>query len=177
MYYRVAQRKDPLAVWQWISTPLSSLHSLFQFLRLYQAFAPDHLRVFSARSRQYLNGQLKRENQGLASSSVIAGQFLQERMISFPAGHRGETGSRTLSKVCPASPSVAVAHVLHESRSGTYTLDQESSSLLEKRRRELEFGRGGDHDIPYRFTLPNSIPHILAWMKLLAKVQHGELQP
>ena len=48
---------------------------------------------------------------------------------------------------------------------------------LEKRREELETGVGGDHDIPYRFTRPYSMPQFLAWMKLLVKVQDGTLQP
>jgi hypothetical protein len=49
-------------------------------------------------------------------------------------------------------------------------------SLLEKRREELERGAGGDHDLPYQFTLPTSMPQVLAWVKLLARVQQGEFQ-
>jgi len=50
-------------------------------------------------------------------------------------------------------------------------------SLLEIRRLELEMDPGGDHDCPYVFTLPANMPLVLAWMKLLAKVQNGVLQP
>ena len=50
-------------------------------------------------------------------------------------------------------------------------------SPLERRRREIEGGAGGDHDLPYSFALPPSMPQVLAWMRLLAKVQRGELQP
>ncbi len=50
-------------------------------------------------------------------------------------------------------------------------------SLLERRRGELERGTGGDHDSPYTLTLPASMPQVLAWMKLLARVQNGALQP
>jgi len=49
-------------------------------------------------------------------------------------------------------------------------------SLLERRREELEYGGGGDHDIPYHFTLPVPMPQVLAWMKLRVRVQDGALQ-
>jgi hypothetical protein len=45
------------------------------------------------------------------------------------------------------------------------------------RREERESGLGGDHDLPYRFSLPLSLPQVLAWMTLLAKVQRSELHP
>jgi len=48
-------------------------------------------------------------------------------------------------------------------------------SSLERRRLELETGPGGDHDVPYSFSLPPSLPQVLAWMRLLAKVHRGEL--
>jgi len=47
---------------------------------------------------------------------------------------------------------------------------------LESRRLELESGAGGDHDAPYRFVLPPSMPQVLVWMRLLARIQRGELQ-
>jgi hypothetical protein len=50
-------------------------------------------------------------------------------------------------------------------------------SPLEKRREEIERGAGGDHDLPYRFTLPTSIPQVLGWVKLLVRVQQGDFQP
>jgi hypothetical protein len=50
-------------------------------------------------------------------------------------------------------------------------------SPLEKRRLELELGPRGDHGVPYRFVLPPSMPQVLVWVKLLAKVACGELQP
>jgi len=50
MYYRVAIQMEPLPTWQWRSTVLSSLQTLFQFLRLYRAFPQDRLRVFSSSS-------------------------------------------------------------------------------------------------------------------------------
>jgi len=33
-----------------------------------------------------------------------------------------------------------------------------------------------DHTIPYRFTLPNSMPEVLAWVKLMVRVRDGDVQ-
>ena len=52
-----------------------------------------------------------------------------------------------------------------------------SVSALERRREELESGPGGDHDLPYSFSLPLALPQVLAWMSLLAKVRRGEVLP
>jgi hypothetical protein len=56
-------------------------------------------------------------------------------------------------------------------------LRQGHMSLAEIRRWELELHGQGDHDSPYVFTLPTSMPQVLAWMKLLARVRNGELTP
>ena len=42
---------------------------------------------------------------------------------------------------------------------------------------EIEDGPGGDHDIPYCFSLPASMPQLLAWTRLQTRVQAGELEP
>ncbi len=86
MYYRVAIRRegdqrDRPPNWQWQSTILSSLQTLFQFLRLYRALPQDRLQVFSSSSREELNRQLMCENDGLGSNSVPAVHFLRERLI------------------------------------------------------------------------------------------------
>jgi hypothetical protein len=49
--------------------------------------------------------------------------------------------------------------------------------VLEMRREETECGAGSDHDLPYIFTLPGSWPQVRAWMRLLASIQRGEIQP
>ena len=56
-------------------------------------------------------------------------------------------------------------------------LENRGMSALERRREELESGPGGDHDLPYSFSLPISLPQTLAWMTLLARVHCGELHP
>src|SRR5260370_19316881 len=64
MYYRVAIQVDAAPAWQWKSTVLSSLDTLFHFLRLFRALPHDQLRVFSSSSREGLAEQLEQENQG-----------------------------------------------------------------------------------------------------------------
>jgi hypothetical protein len=167
MYYRVAIQGDPLLTWQWKSTPLSSLNTLLQWLQFYRALPKERLRIFSSPSREQMNEQLARENQGLFSSSVPALQFLQEGRIT-PQGAAREAftrGSRVDERTAsiPAKPSPSP--------------DESGMGSLDKRREALECGAGGDHDLPYRFTLPNSLPLVFAWMTLLARVQHGDLQP
>src|SRR5438046_200414 len=82
MYYRVAIQEDASSSWQWKSTALSSLGTVFQWLRLYHAFPHSRLRIFSCSSRESMIEQLVRENQGLGSTSVMAAQFLQERLMT-----------------------------------------------------------------------------------------------
>ena len=166
MYYRVAIQVDAQPLWKWQSTALSSLNILLQWLQVYRAFPQERLRIFSSPSREALNEQLVRENQGLLSTSVPATQFLQARGIT-PRGAVREAGAsgsraheRTTSIPAQTSP----------------TLDERGMSPLDKRRNELERGTGGDHDLPYRFTLPTSLPQVLAWVQLLVRVQQGDFQ-
>ncbi len=179
MYYRIAiqQGRDQLdrpSTWQWKSTALSSLQSLFQVLRLYGALPQEHLRVFSSPSREGLEEQLRQGNRGLDSASVTAAQFLQQRMIQ----SRGVTSAyRPRGHEETTSIAVSTRTRLDESGIAAHALDESGVSSLEKRRTELEHGVGGDLDLPYRFNLPTSMPQVLAWVKLLAKVQNGELQP
>ena len=182
MYYRVAiQRQgdqlDRPPSWQWKSTVLSSLQTLFQFLRLYGALPQDQLQVFSSSSREGLAEQLEQENKGLTSNSVTAAQFLRERLIRPPA----EVGRTSEREVGASLEMVSIAVIsqqpLHESGRGVSALDGRGMSSLERWREELESGPGGDHDLLYRFSLPISLPQVLVWMTLLVRVQRGELHP
>jgi hypothetical protein len=164
MYYRIAiQRgRDPLdqpSTWQWKSSVLSSLQSLFQVLRLYGALPQEHLRVFSSPSREGLEEQLVQENSGVGSASVTAAQFLHQRLIQA----NGVT-----------SIAVSTSTRLDESGGAVHVLGERSMSSLERRRLELELGTGGDHDVPYHFALPLSLPQVFAWTRLLGRVQRGE---
>jgi hypothetical protein len=55
--------------------------------------------------------------------------------------------------------------------------DKHCMSWIEVSRLEVELGAGGDHDQPYTWDLPLSSSHVLAWTKLLARREHGELEP
>lgn len=187
MYYRIAiqRRGDPLdrpAPWQWKSTVLSSLQSLFQVLRLYNALPPERLRVFSSPTRQGLEEQLVQENSAGDSASVTAAHFLQGRWLASPEVTRGKP-ARDEDAERRWQPSLmgAIAARSHPAvkENGTAGNDPvgKGGSFLEGRRLEHERGAGGDHDVPYHFVLPLSLPQVLAWMELMGRVQRGELQP
>ncbi len=55
--------------------------------------------------------------------------------------------------------------------------DKHHTSWIEVRRLELELGSGGDHDQPYTWSLPPSIPYALAWTKLRALRERGGFEP
>ena len=167
MYYRVAIQVDAQPAWKWQSTVLSGLSSLLQWLQVYRAFSHERLRIFSSSERVELNEQLAWENQGLASTSVPATQFLQARGIT-PRGAAGEA--------C-AGGAQAHEHTAFIPAKPSPSPDESGMSPLDKRREELERGAGGDHDLPYRFTLPTSLPQVFAWVKLLARVRQGDFQP
>ena len=177
MYYRAAIQVDAAPTWQWKSTVLSSLDTLFQFLRLLRALPHDQLRVFSSPSRESLAEQLEQENQGLASTSVTAAQFLQQRMLRPPTAGRSiseREGGTSLQRGTIAVISQPAGNEQGEKGS---VLENRGMSTLERRREERESGPGGDHDLPYRFSLPLSRSQVRAWMSLLVKVQRGELHP
>ncbi len=175
---------DEVPIWQWKSTVLSSLDTLFQFLRLFRTLPHDQLRVFSSSSHEGLAEQLEQENRGLASHSVTAAQFLRERLLRSPAdgvvprfivGNSLEReGGTSLEKGTVAMISQQAAN---ERGGRGSALESRSMSALERRREELESGPGGDHDLPYRFSLPGSLPQVFAWRTLQERVQHGELHP
>jgi hypothetical protein len=166
MYYRVAIQVDASPTWQWKSTALSSLNILFHWLQYYRVFPHDRLRIFSSPSQETLKEQLVRENQGLGSFSIPVTRFLQERGIA-PKEEGRQTavgGMRTNERPVPFATETSPSQV------------ESSASPLDKRREELERGAGGDHDLPYRFTLPISMPQVLAWLTLQVMVQQGDLQ-
>ena len=55
--------------------------------------------------------------------------------------------------------------------------DRHCTSWIEVRRLEMELGTGGDHDQAYTWSLSSSGPYVLAWTKLLARRERGELVP
>jgi hypothetical protein len=55
--------------------------------------------------------------------------------------------------------------------------DRYRVSWIEVRRLEMELGSGGDHDQPYTWSLSPSNVLVLAWTKLLARRERGEVVP
>ncbi|HEY6407795.1 MAG TPA: hypothetical protein VIY29_10040 [Ktedonobacteraceae bacterium] len=165
MYYRVAIQVKASPTWQWKSTPLNSQSILWRWLQFYRLFPRERLRIFSSPSREGLNEQLVRENQGLRSLSVPAAQFLQERGMAprEVGGQAAAGGTQTNERGAFA----ALSELSSQAR---------GASPLDKRREDLERGAGGDYDTPYQFALPLSITQVLAWLKLQARVQQGDLQ-
>jgi hypothetical protein len=177
MYYRVAIQVDAAPTWQWKSTVLSSLDTLFHFLRLFRTLPHDQLRVFSSSSREGLAEQIEQENQGLASTSVTAAQFLRERMLHPPSIVQSISEREGGMELQRGAIAVISQPAVNEQGGKGGVLESRGMSALERRREELESGPGGDHDRPYRFSLPLSSPQVLAWMSLLVRVQRGELHP
>ena len=167
MYYRVAIQVAAQPPWKWQSTALSSQNIVLQWLQVYRAFPPERLRIFSSSSREALNEQLVRENRGRSSTSVPATQFLQARGIA-PRG-AGREAEACGSRAHERKPS------LPAETGGTPS--ESCMSPLKQRREELERGAGGDHDLPYQFSLPTAMPQVLAWITLRERVQQGEWHP
>lgn len=175
MYYRVAIQTNSLPAWKWKSTVLSSLDILFQFLRLHHSIPANRLRIFTSPSQENMNEMLSRENEGFGDYSVTAEQFLRARHL-----HVWETGKpepiqqeahTTTEDKAPKSPQPS----LPASGMTINHVPAFTSNPLDRKRQEIEFGPGGDHDCPYTFTLPQSIPEMLAWIKLLEKVQGSSI--
>ena len=204
-YYRLALQDRQTGRWIWKTTALTSLEAVFELLRCYRALLPqDRIRVFfPASSKEELQEQLGRENNGLPSGSVTATQFLQERNLLVP--ERAQSASQQGDSAQAAQQGVAVAtwakdlweqhalmrsaqteqtgatnapsSLLRESIAITGTAGSLGMSVRDQKRLEIELGPGSDHDVPYSFALPAYMPQVLAWMRLLAKVQRGESEP
>jgi hypothetical protein len=176
MYYRVAIQMEPSPLWQWKSTVLSSLDTLFQFLRLHQALPQDHVRVFSSSSQEGLKEQFVQENNGVGSNSVTAAQFLQERMLrsTHVTEDMLERKEGMQENQMRASIAVTTNTWLNESNKAAGVLHERTMSSIDMRRLEVELGVGGDHDVPYAFALPPSMPQVLTWMRLLSRVYCGD---
>jgi len=133
--------------------------------------------VFSSSSQEGLKEQFAQENSGLESNSVTAAQFLQERMlhslqVTEDTPERWEQGVRENQE--RASIAVSTNTWLNESSKAASILFETAMSSLDRRRLEVELGAGGDHDVPYVFAFPPSMPHVLAWMRLLTLVHRGD---
>jgi hypothetical protein len=171
---------------------LSTPGTLFDFLTMYDRFPKNRLRVFFATSKSVMNEMLVRENNGLLSNSITVEEFLESgrkidrqyiKQLEFELGLQESLEliaksaiTRKLgdesSSIQAISPLEAAIPAISETR-GHYW----ESSLMRQMPEDSEWSIGGDYDTPYTFALPVSMPQALAWARLLAKVQSGELTP
>lgn len=173
MYYRLALQNQHTSTWIWKSTVLTALDAVFQLLRVFRPLAPERARVFSACCKEELNEMLARENDGLPSGSVTAVVFLRAHNLQAP-----ETTPNTAEHMMSKQPiTVAPASARPAPGRATCLPRQSELSGLEQRRLDLEMGVGGDHDLPYVFTLAPSWPQLNVWLKLFARVQDDNVHP
>src|SRR5258706_6380903 len=174
IYYRVALRANETAEWRWKSTVVTSLQAILGLIKLYSCVPKDRIRVFFSSSVVAMNVMLARENEGLASNSVTAEQFLNGKRISPAEMARLESEpGPDENKVAVPIPALASSAVKEK----RVSMNEGPINVLDIRRLEVEPGIPGDHDMPYKFSLPTSMPQTLAWLKLMMKVQSGELEP
>src|SRR5690349_17472699 len=107
-YYRLALQDRQTGRWSWKTTAITSLEAVFELLRCYGALLPeDRIRVFIASAKEEFHEQLGRENKGLASGSVTATQFLQERRLLVP--ERAQSALQQSNSAQEAQQGTAVA--------------------------------------------------------------------
>jgi hypothetical protein len=171
---------------------LSTPGTLFDFLNTYDRVPKNRLRVFFATSMEFINEMLVRENSGLLSNSITVEEFLNSgrridgqyiRELEFELGLQENNAliarsviTRKLGdehfSVQTASSFESAKFVTSEARGSN-----RESNLTRLMQENSEWSIGGDCDTPYTFELPVSMPQALAWARLLAKVQNGELIP
>jgi hypothetical protein len=180
MFYRVAIQEDPSALWKWESRVIASREVLLRVLGMYRSMPRSHLRVFFSSSVEGLDVMLDREKKGLASNCLpfdhlLQGRWSTSQSISQLEMRQFESEPRIRENVGMGETSTVGEPSVHEKRPSPPAAG--SRDVLDSRRLELELGTPGDHDSLYTFTLPTSLPQVLAWMKLRAQVQEGAFQP
>ncbi len=192
IYYRVALRMEQSSQWRWKSSMLSAPGTLFDFLKMYDRVPKDHLRVFFATSKEFMNEMLVRENSGLLSNSITVEDFLKngrkidgqrikklEFELDLHESKKLMARSAITRKLGDEQVSMPATSSFESANHSTVDAIESSlaSILLGLMQEDSEWSIGGDHDTPYTFALPVSVPQALAWARLLAKVQSGELIP
>jgi hypothetical protein len=82
IYYRVALQAEHSSSWQWRSSTLTSVSSVFDMLTAYTHIPRTAIRVFFSSSSACMDEMLTRANEGLLASFVTMEQFLQEGHMS-----------------------------------------------------------------------------------------------
>lgn len=168
--YRLALQQHQTAPWIW-SITLTSLDEVLQHLaRIRFVISLERIRVFTAPSKEEMDTLLSRENTSLPPGSVTAAHVLHDYLDAHEGVQRAS--AHGTAENLPQQPTaVATSSSLWENSPSPGTSSGCGMGVLEKRRLEMELGPGGDHDIPYLCALPISTRHLLAWAKLLARVQ------
>lgn len=192
IYFRVALRTDQSSLWRWKSSRLSTPGTLFDFLKLYDRLPKDRLRVFFATSIEFMNAMLVRENKGLLSNSLTVEEFLKsgkridgQQIIELESELGLEVSKELIARSVitrklgdDSSSLQSTASFEYANSTGIETRGNSQERNLSGLMQEAtEWSIGGDYDTPYTFALPVSTKQALAWARLLAKVQRGELEP
>jgi len=178
-YYRLAFQERSSSTLAWKSTVLTSLDELLQRLVSIRHVIPlERVHVFTASAKEDLDELINGENNGLPSVSIPAAQFLHDNIHSLeppPSASAERTAELTAWQPDTVATSSSLLEYILATASALSS--QWSTTMLEKNRLVREMGSGCDHDTPYLFSLPLSTPQLLAWVRLLVRVQTGELQP
>jgi hypothetical protein len=180
VYYRLANRQAVSSCWQWESRVIASREILFRVLWLYRSVHKYRLRVFFSSSVAGLDLMLVRENEGLKSNSIPVEQLVHEWWTTNPSNsyieiRQFESELRSRESIGILEPSTVEEQDGHGKM--RKTLSEGSLDMLDRRRLEIELGVPGDHDILYTFSLPTSPAQTIAWLNLLNREHHEELQP
>jgi hypothetical protein len=97
IYYRVAFKVAHTQSWQWRSSSLTSLPTLFTLLRAYHGIPCDRIRIFFSSSEKGMEEMLVKENEGQITSSLTADQFLTGYRVNTPEVTRLELELSTVS--------------------------------------------------------------------------------
>jgi hypothetical protein len=192
IYFRVALRTNQSSQWRWKSGMLRTPGTLFDFLKMYDRIPKNRLRVFFATSMEFMNAMLVRENRRSLSNSVTVEEFLKngkridgEQIIQLESELALEVSKELITRSVITrklgDDSSSLRSVASFESANTTSTEARGNSqernLLGLMQEASEWDIGGDYDTPYTFALPVSTPQALAWARLLAKVQSGELIP
>lgn len=78
IYYRVALLSEHSSSWQWRSSTLTSVSSVFDILKVYAHIPKTDIRIFFSCSSLCMDRMLARANDGLVANFVTIEQFLQK---------------------------------------------------------------------------------------------------
>ncbi len=172
IYYRIATQPHPLSPRRWLTTTLTSLQAVMLFLQMHRSPTQAHWRIFFASSAEALEEMLAAEQEGKASFSLTPAQFLSKLQPHALEAQQKEAEAALAQVGKRAQAESGPINTQRTPRISAPLPAVGAISALELRRLELELGAGGDHDTPYVFAFPRTLPEIRAWLRLRA--EHSE---